>query len=130
MLVDGSGLSPLGPACPPVTARAVLATAADVGRATRSCAPVLTGLPVAGFTGTLADRFDAAGAQAAAGVVRAKTGTLHRRRRLAGTVRRRRRPDRSPSPSLADRPARGHDASRRASALDRAAAASPGCGCG
>ncbi|MDX3639953.1 D-alanyl-D-alanine carboxypeptidase, partial [Streptomyces sp. MB09-02B] len=46
--------------------------------------PVLTGLPVAGFTGTLRNRYpgDATGT----GVVRAKTGTLSNVNTLAGTV--------------------------------------------
>jgi D-alanyl-D-alanine carboxypeptidase/D-alanyl-D-alanine-endopeptidase (penicillin-binding protein 4) len=58
----------------------LLVTAGDPGRP--GLRPVLTGLPVAGFTGTLADRYT----DSAAGVVRAKTGTLTGVNTLAGTV--------------------------------------------
>ncbi|MFP1628594.1 D-alanyl-D-alanine carboxypeptidase/D-alanyl-D-alanine-endopeptidase [Streptomyces sp. 5K101] len=46
--------------------------------------PVLTGLPVAGFTGTLENRY--APSSAGSGLVRAKTGTLSGVNALAGTV--------------------------------------------
>ncbi|MFD3515880.1 D-alanyl-D-alanine carboxypeptidase/D-alanyl-D-alanine-endopeptidase [Streptomyces sp. NPDC058657] len=46
--------------------------------------PVLTGLPVAGFSGTLQTRY--AGDARGAGLVRAKTGTLSHLNTLAGTV--------------------------------------------
>ncbi|MFI9605222.1 D-alanyl-D-alanine carboxypeptidase/D-alanyl-D-alanine-endopeptidase [Streptomyces sp. NPDC052043] len=59
---------------------ALLAKAADP--ADPGLRPVLTGLPIAGFTGTLSSRY----ADGAAGLVRAKTGTLTGINTLAGTV--------------------------------------------
>ncbi|MBT2456363.1 D-alanyl-D-alanine carboxypeptidase/D-alanyl-D-alanine-endopeptidase [Streptomyces sp. ISL-86] len=61
---------------------ALLAKAADPQRP--ELRPVLTGLPVAGFTGTLRGRN--AGSSPAAGLIRAKTGTLGGVNSLAGTV--------------------------------------------
>ncbi|QWB23967.1 MULTISPECIES: D-alanyl-D-alanine carboxypeptidase/D-alanyl-D-alanine-endopeptidase [Streptomyces] len=59
---------------------ALLAKAADPGHP--ELRPALTGLPVAGFTGTLTSRYT----DGAAGVVRAKTGTLTGVNTLAGTL--------------------------------------------
>ncbi|MFG2681831.1 D-alanyl-D-alanine carboxypeptidase/D-alanyl-D-alanine-endopeptidase [Streptomyces sp. NPDC048392] len=59
---------------------ALLTEAADPSRP--QLRPVLTGLPVAHFTGTLAGRYT----DGAAGLVRAKTGTLTGVNTLAGTV--------------------------------------------
>ncbi|MFI5689423.1 D-alanyl-D-alanine carboxypeptidase/D-alanyl-D-alanine-endopeptidase [Streptomyces sp. NPDC051636] len=84
--------------------------------------PVLTGLPVAGFTGTLTSRYT----DGAAGIVRAKTGTLTGVNTLAGTV--------------VDRDGRllafafltsdTTDPTEAQAALDRTATTLAGCGCG
>ncbi|MFD7980810.1 D-alanyl-D-alanine carboxypeptidase/D-alanyl-D-alanine-endopeptidase [Streptomyces sp. NPDC059071] len=62
----------------------ILTRAADPARP--ALRPVLTGLPVGGFSGTLAGRFDTGPAASGAGLVRAKTGTLTGVNTLAGTV--------------------------------------------
>lgn len=46
----------------------------------------LAGLPIAGLTGTLAERYRGPATDAAAGLVRAKTGTLNTVQSLSGTV--------------------------------------------
>ncbi|NUL06990.1 D-alanyl-D-alanine carboxypeptidase, partial [Streptomyces lunaelactis] len=61
---------------------ALLARAADPAHP--ELRPVLTGLPVAGFSGTLHGRYG--GTSPGTGLVRAKTGTLTGVNALAGTV--------------------------------------------
>jgi D-alanyl-D-alanine carboxypeptidase/D-alanyl-D-alanine-endopeptidase (penicillin-binding protein 4) len=86
-LLDGSGLS-RGSLIAPETLGALLSLAAGTDGDPR-LRPLVTGLPVAGFTGTLVDRFGtAADGGAGAGVVRAKTGTLTGVSSLAGVVAR------------------------------------------
>ncbi|WP_369183425.1 D-alanyl-D-alanine carboxypeptidase/D-alanyl-D-alanine-endopeptidase [Streptomyces sp. Y1] len=83
-LNDGSGLHTGNGIPPAVLVRLLALAASDQHPALR---PVLTGLPVAGFTGTLAKRYgSASGAADAAGLIRAKTGSLSGVNTLAGTV--------------------------------------------
>ncbi|MFJ2829190.1 D-alanyl-D-alanine carboxypeptidase/D-alanyl-D-alanine-endopeptidase [Streptomyces sp. NPDC087263] len=78
---DGSGLN----RADKLTADLLTALLAKAGDpAHPELRPVLTGLPIAGFTGTLTDRY--ATDASATGVVRAKTGTLTGVNTLAGTV--------------------------------------------
>ena len=121
-VLDGSGLA-RGNAVSPTVLVAALATAAQPENP--NLRAVLTGLPVAQFTGTLDDRFDSPRAADAAGFVRAKTGTLAGVSSLAGTVLAR---DGSAFgfAMLADEIV-NTEAARLA--LDEAAAALAGCGC-
>lgn len=82
VLGDGSGLA-RGNRIAPATLTGALEAAS---RDPRTSA-LLAGLPVAGFDGTLADRFDAGSARDVVGLVRAKTGTLTGVHALAGVVR-------------------------------------------
>jgi len=82
-LADGSGLSPLDRITPDVLIQLIRLAAAPGQPNLR---PVITGLPVAGFSGTLAaggSVFPTVG-QAGLGVVRAKTGNLNTVVSLAG----------------------------------------------
>lgn len=80
-LSDGNGVS----ANNRVTA-SVLARAIRLALQTPRLRAVVTGLPVAGVTGTLDERFESPAAQAGRGVIRAKTGTIRGVHALAGYV--------------------------------------------
>lgn len=78
-LLDGSGLS-RGSRIAPVTVARLLLAATTRSR----LAPLLSGLGVGGYSGSVLGRFDEAGARAGRGTVRAKTGTLTGVSNLAG----------------------------------------------
>ncbi|WP_433464940.1 D-alanyl-D-alanine carboxypeptidase/D-alanyl-D-alanine endopeptidase [Spirillospora sp. CA-128828] len=79
---DGSGLSPRNRISPVALARIVSLAA---GQDHPELRPVITGMPIAGFSGTLSPpRYTVASSQAGAGMVRAKTGTLAGVSTLAG----------------------------------------------
>lgn len=80
-LADGSGLDREDRVTPALLT-ALLARAADPDRP--GLRPVLTGLPIAGFSGTLGDRYQ--DGSEGTGLIRAKTGTLNGVNSLAGTV--------------------------------------------
>ncbi|OEU90562.1 D-alanyl-D-alanine carboxypeptidase [Streptomyces abyssalis] len=80
---DGSGLDRDGKVSPALLT-SLLVRAADPGHA--ALRPVLTGMPVAHFTGTLDSRYGSDKGKQGAGLVRAKTGTLTGVHTLAGTV--------------------------------------------
>jgi serine-type D-Ala-D-Ala carboxypeptidase/endopeptidase (penicillin-binding protein 4) len=90
-LVDGSGLSRDNLLVPGALARLLAAVSADEAAAGSQgldgLSPVLTGLPVAGFDGTLSERYRTGPTAVGAGVVRAKTGTLMGLSALSGVVR-------------------------------------------
>lgn len=121
---DGSGLS-REDRLDPDTLTAVLELAASPDQP--DLRAVLTGLPVAGFSGSLTERFDDA-EDAGRGLVRAKTGTLSGVSSLAGIVT-----DRDGRPMvfalLADRIDLVDTLGARA-ALDGATSALAGCRCG
>lgn len=81
---DGSGLS-YDDVVPPATLAGILALVAG-DDAPGWTWPITAGLPIAGLTGTLDDRFLDGETSAAAGIVRAKTGTLFEVSTLAGTL--------------------------------------------
>jgi D-alanyl-D-alanine carboxypeptidase/D-alanyl-D-alanine-endopeptidase (penicillin-binding protein 4) len=123
-LDDGSGLSRTNQVPLDVLAGAVRVAASPDHPQLRH---LLTGLPVAGFNGSLRERFTGAGTAPGTGLVRAKTGTLTSVHSLAGLVR-----DRTGTLLVfavatdSAPPAKALDAR---AALDRAASALADCGC-
>jgi D-alanyl-D-alanine carboxypeptidase/D-alanyl-D-alanine-endopeptidase (penicillin-binding protein 4) len=89
-LSDGSGLSRRDQVSARTLAGVLAAAVRDeppVGTTAGILWPLSTGLPIAGATGTLAERFDTPGTELGRGVVRAKTGTLSGVVTLAGMTR-------------------------------------------
>jgi D-alanyl-D-alanine carboxypeptidase/D-alanyl-D-alanine-endopeptidase (penicillin-binding protein 4) len=82
-MVDGSGLAARDRISPSALV-AVLRLAVDPTRAPLH--PLVAGLPVAGWSGTLTDRYVSGSSTVGAGAVRAKTGTLTGVSSLAGYV--------------------------------------------
>lgn len=117
---DGSGLSTRNRITPMALAH-IAALAASSKRPELRAA--ITGLPVAGFSGTLADRYLVFGAQGA-GLIRAKTGTLAGVSTLAGVVYD------ADGRLLAFAFMAGKVQSDVTGTLDQLAAAISGCGCG
>lgn len=78
---DGSGLSTKNRIAPTGLAHILAAAASPAHPELHS---LISGLPVAGFTGTLHNRYEKAASKAGAGLVRAKTGTLNGVNTLAG----------------------------------------------
>jgi D-alanyl-D-alanine carboxypeptidase/D-alanyl-D-alanine-endopeptidase (penicillin-binding protein 4) len=83
VLVGGSGLG-IANQIPAATLTGVLVAAASPQHP--ELRPLLSGLPVAAASGTLAGRFDSGDQRFGAGIVRAKTGTLSGVNSLAGIV--------------------------------------------
>jgi D-alanyl-D-alanine carboxypeptidase/D-alanyl-D-alanine-endopeptidase (penicillin-binding protein 4) len=127
-LVDGSGLSP-DDRIPAASLVRLVSLAASAAHPRLRAA--ITGLPVAGFSGTLSAGGSVFGniAATARGVVRAKTGNLDTVATLAGLV-----DDRSGTvlafAFMADKIAAAADLPKAADAIDHLAESLAGCGCG
>jgi serine-type D-Ala-D-Ala carboxypeptidase/endopeptidase (penicillin-binding protein 4) len=125
-LVDGSGLSPQDAIAPETLVKIL-----ELAVARRGLRPLLAGLPVAGFSGTLsAGQSVFAGIGGAAlGSVRAKTGNLGTVASLAGLAH-----DASGAvlvfAVMADQIPSAGLLQEAANAIDAAASALAGCGCG
>ena len=126
-LVDGSGLSPQDQVTPAALAAVVRLAAVGGPGALRAA---VTGMPVAGFSGTLAPGQSVFGGfgPAALGMVRAKTGNLTKVASLAGII-----DDASGQllafAFMADQIPKGSQLPAAAGGIDAMATALAGCGC-
>ncbi|SCL21058.1 D-alanyl-D-alanine carboxypeptidase / D-alanyl-D-alanine-endopeptidase (penicillin-binding protein 4) [Micromonospora nigra] len=123
-LADGSGLSRTNRISPSLLTD-LIALAGNGSHP--ELAAVFGGLPVAGWSGTLADRYGATATTTGAGAVRAKTGTLTRVHAIAGLVSTADGRLLTFAVLTDDVPPDGLVAARRA--LDRIAATLAACGC-
>ncbi|MDX6202519.1 MAG: hypothetical protein QOJ83_2019 [Frankiales bacterium] len=123
-LVDGSGLSVSDTLQTSALVKVLVAAAAKAHPELRA---LLTGLPVAGFLGTLSTRYGTTTTAVGVGTVRAKTGTLTHVSSLAGVV------VDAEGRQLAFAVVAGHVPSTSPldaeTALDKIAAVLAGCGC-
>lgn len=120
-LADVSGLS-VADLIAPRTLVTILRTATLAGHP--ELRPLITGLPIAGFSGTLGDRYDGTDTAAGAGDVRAKTGSLSTVTSLAGEL-----VDADGRLLLFGFFAPVNESTTAKASLDRVAAALAGCGC-
>lgn len=125
-LRDGSGMSMEDKVSAKLLAQILAAAAGPDGKdpRTNKLRPLLGGLPVAGGSGTLADRYNQGSATQGKGWVRAKTGTLTGVNSLAGIVL-----DKDNRPLVFAFLTSGTTGATARPALDTVAAALRGCGC-
>lgn len=126
-LNDGSGLSTMNKVSPRLLAQLLTVAAAPDNKDPRTAKlrPLLEGLPVAGGSGTLADRYSDANSSSGKGWVRAKTGTLSGVNTLAGVVL-----DKDGRVLVFAMMSNGSNILEARPALDSLAATLRGCGCG
>ncbi|MTD57896.1 D-alanyl-D-alanine carboxypeptidase/D-alanyl-D-alanine endopeptidase [Amycolatopsis pithecellobii] len=126
VLNDGSGLSTLNKVSPKLLAQLLTVAAAPDARDPRTVKlrPILEGLPVAGGSGTLADRYNTPNSSTGKGWVRAKTGTLSGVNTLAGVVL-----DKDGRALVFAMMSNGSNVLEARPALDAVAATLRGCGC-
>ena len=125
-LFDGSGLSPDDRIAPATLVQLIRLAASHP-----ELRPVLTGLPVEGFSGTLAagGSVFGLGGPPGFGVVRAKTGNLHHRRGAGRDRLRKERPAARVRRDGRSDPGAPGALQRAATAMVNVASALAGCGC-